>query len=137
MSEKPIKGGEFLIRDTQASDIFIPENWTEEQRMISDMCDDFIRTEIEPNLDRIDSMEDGLKKNNIKKDTQIYECINGVQIELKKVESEEVSLIKKSPVGSVKNEFSIKISNKNDVSINSNGIINYRVSTWHGLNIAI
>jgi alkylation response protein AidB-like acyl-CoA dehydrogenase len=60
MSEKPIKGGEFLIRDTQASDIFIPENWTEEQRMISDMCDDFIRTEIEPNLDRIDSMEEGL-----------------------------------------------------------------------------
>jgi len=60
MSEKPIKGGEFLIRDTQASDIFIPENWTEEQRMISDMCDDFIRTEIEPHLDRIDSMEDGL-----------------------------------------------------------------------------
>ena len=60
MSEKPIKGGEFLIRDTQASEIFIPENWTEEQRMISDMCDDFIRTEIEPHLDRIDSMEDGL-----------------------------------------------------------------------------
>jgi alkylation response protein AidB-like acyl-CoA dehydrogenase len=60
MSEKPIKGGEFLIRDTQASEIFIPENWTEEQRMISDMCDDFIRAEIEPHLDRIDSMEDGL-----------------------------------------------------------------------------
>ena len=60
MSEKPIKGGEFLIRDTKASEIFIPENWTEEQRMISDMCDDFIRTEIEPNLDRIDAMEEGL-----------------------------------------------------------------------------
>ena len=60
MSDKPIKGGEFLIRDTKSSEIFIPENWTEEQRMISDMCDDFIRTEIEPNLDRIDSMEEGL-----------------------------------------------------------------------------
>jgi alkylation response protein AidB-like acyl-CoA dehydrogenase len=60
MSEKPIKGGEFLIRDTKSSEIFIPENWTEEQQMISDMCDDFIRVEIEPNLDRIDSMEEGL-----------------------------------------------------------------------------
>ncbi|PHR26058.1 MAG: acyl-CoA dehydrogenase [Fluviicola sp.] len=60
MSDKPIKGGEFLIRDTKSSEIFIPENWTEEQHMISDMCDDFIRTEIEPNLDRIDSMEEGL-----------------------------------------------------------------------------
>lgn len=60
MSLKPIKGGEFLIRDTKASEIFIPENWTEEQQMISDMCDDFIRAEIVPNLDRIDSMEEGL-----------------------------------------------------------------------------
>lgn len=60
MSEKPIKGGEFLIRDTKSSEIFIPENWTEEQQMISDMCDDFIRVEVEPNLDRIDSMEEGL-----------------------------------------------------------------------------
>ncbi len=60
MSEKPIKGGEFIIRKTEPSEIFIPENWSEEQRMIADMCDDFIRTEIVPNLDRIDSMEEGL-----------------------------------------------------------------------------
>lgn len=57
---KPIKGGEFIIRDTEANDIFIPENWTEEQRMIAQMCLDFINTEITPNLDRIDSMEEGL-----------------------------------------------------------------------------
>ena len=56
----PIKGGEFLIRDTAPSEIFIPENWTEEQRMIAAMCDDFIAAEILPYLDRIDSMEDGL-----------------------------------------------------------------------------
>lgn len=56
----PIKGGEFIIRDTKPSDIFIPENWTEEQRMIASMCDDFIAAEILPHLDRIDSMEEGL-----------------------------------------------------------------------------
>lgn len=57
---KPIKGGEFIIRDTEAKDIFIPENWTEEQTMIAQMCRDFINTEITPILDRIDSMEEGL-----------------------------------------------------------------------------
>lgn len=57
---KPIKGGEFIIRDTEANDIFIPENWTEEQRMIAQMCDDFINTEVVPHLERIDSMEEGL-----------------------------------------------------------------------------
>ena len=29
-----IKGGEFLIRDTESKEIFIPEEWTEEQKMI-------------------------------------------------------------------------------------------------------
>ncbi|MDG1429566.1 MAG: acyl-CoA dehydrogenase family protein [Crocinitomicaceae bacterium] len=59
-AEKPIKGGEFLVRDTPASEIFITENWSEEQKMIADMCDDFIKVEVLPHLDRIDSMEEGL-----------------------------------------------------------------------------
>src|SRR5690554_6264396 len=61
MSENnTIKGGEFIIRDTKPEDIFIPEEWTEEQGMIASMCDDFIEQEIKPNLDRIDEMEEGL-----------------------------------------------------------------------------
>jgi len=59
-AEKPIKGGEFLVRDTPASEIFIAENWSEEQKMIAGMCDDFIKVEVLPHLDRIDSMEEGL-----------------------------------------------------------------------------
>lgn len=55
-----IKGGEFVIRDTAPSDVFIPEEWTEEQKMIASMCQDFINQEITPHLDRIDSMEEGL-----------------------------------------------------------------------------
>ena len=61
MSEtKAIKGGEFIIRDTKPQDIFIPEEWTEEQLMIAKMCDDFIDHEVDPHLDRIDAMEEGL-----------------------------------------------------------------------------
>ena len=56
----PIKGGEFIVRDTAPGDIFTAENWSEEQRMIKQMCQDFIDTEIKPNLERIDSMEEGL-----------------------------------------------------------------------------
>ena len=59
-TKKPIKGGEFIIKDTAHSDIFIPENWTEEQRMIAQMCDDFISAEVLPHIDRIDNMEEGL-----------------------------------------------------------------------------
>lgn len=55
-----LKGGEFLIRETEAADIFIPEEWTEEQQMIAATCSDFLEQEIFPHLDRIDSMEEGL-----------------------------------------------------------------------------
>ena len=49
-----IKGGEFLIKDTDASQVFIPEEFTEEQLMIAQSCRDFLATEIWPRLDEID-----------------------------------------------------------------------------------
>jgi alkylation response protein AidB-like acyl-CoA dehydrogenase len=52
------RGGEFLIRETSAQNIFIPEEWNEEQRMIEKTCYDFVEKEIWPRLDEIDSMKD-------------------------------------------------------------------------------
>jgi alkylation response protein AidB-like acyl-CoA dehydrogenase len=60
MNTQPIKGGEFIIRKTTTSEIFTPEEWTEEHHMIAKMCDDFIAQEILPNIERIDKMEEGL-----------------------------------------------------------------------------
>ena len=53
-SKASIKGGEFLIKDIDASQIFIPEEFSEEQQMISQTCLDFLRTEVHPHLDEID-----------------------------------------------------------------------------------
>ena len=64
---QPIKGGEFIIRDTAPKDIFTPEEWTEEHKMIASMCEDFIHQEIIPHLDRIDSLEEGLMPSLLKK----------------------------------------------------------------------
>jgi alkylation response protein AidB-like acyl-CoA dehydrogenase len=50
-----IKGGEFLIKETEATHIFIPEDFSEEQQMIAATCRDFIRTEITPILEKIDT----------------------------------------------------------------------------------
>ena len=51
------KGGEFLLRETAPEDVFIPEQWSEEQKMIAQSCHDFIDSEVFPLLDKIDSME--------------------------------------------------------------------------------
>jgi alkylation response protein AidB-like acyl-CoA dehydrogenase len=50
-----IKGGEFLIKDVDANQIFIPEEFSEEQLMIAETCRDFLRTEIHPRLNEIDN----------------------------------------------------------------------------------
>jgi alkylation response protein AidB-like acyl-CoA dehydrogenase len=65
--KKAIKGGEFLIRDTKPEDVFIPEEFDEEQIMIAQTCKDFLAVEVYPNLDRIDDMEKGLMPSLIKK----------------------------------------------------------------------
>ncbi|HUH33937.1 MAG TPA: acyl-CoA dehydrogenase family protein [Daejeonella sp.] len=58
--KKSIKGGEFIIRDTSFEDIFIPEEFDEEQLMIRKTCEDFLESEVFPNLERIDNQEEGL-----------------------------------------------------------------------------
>jgi alkylation response protein AidB-like acyl-CoA dehydrogenase len=57
--QKAIKGGEFLIRKTAPKDIFISEEWSEEHKMIEQMCYDFLAAEIVPNLERMDAQEEG------------------------------------------------------------------------------
>ncbi len=60
---RTIKGGEFIIRETACEDIFIPEEFDEEQLMIKKTCEDFLEVEVFPNLDRIDNQEEGLMVN--------------------------------------------------------------------------
>ncbi|HPD53558.1 MAG TPA: acyl-CoA dehydrogenase family protein, partial [Bacteroidia bacterium] len=60
VSKQAIKGGEFLIKTTPAEQVFIPEEWSEEQKMIAQTCHDFLVAEVYPNLDRIDAQEEGL-----------------------------------------------------------------------------
>ncbi len=55
-----IKGGQFLISDLDKSQVFIPEEFNEEQNMMAQSCQDFLDTEVLDKLDRIDALEEGL-----------------------------------------------------------------------------
>ncbi len=52
---KILKGGEFLIKETNFEDVFIPEEFNEEQRMIAQTCKDFTDTRVLPNIDQLDT----------------------------------------------------------------------------------
>lgn len=59
---KKIIGGEFLVKETPAEEIFIPEEFDEEQILIAQTCQDFLDTEVLPIMDRIDNQEEGLMR---------------------------------------------------------------------------
>jgi len=55
-----LKGGEFLIKDTDPQSVFIPEELNEEQKMMNEAAREFVEKEIWPRLDAIDKQEEGL-----------------------------------------------------------------------------
>ena len=55
-----VKGGEWLIKAGSPYETFIPEEYTEEQQMVKDLCREFLDNEVMPIVDRIDKMEEGL-----------------------------------------------------------------------------
>lgn len=62
-----LNGGEFLIRDSRAEDVFIPEELNEEQLMVKQMSIDFIKNEIDPVRARLEKQEPGLAPSLLKK----------------------------------------------------------------------
>jgi alkylation response protein AidB-like acyl-CoA dehydrogenase len=56
----PLKGGEWLIKESNAFETYTPEDFNEEQLMVKDMCIQFLNTEVLPIVDRMDKMEPGL-----------------------------------------------------------------------------
>ncbi|HQG77321.1 MAG TPA: acyl-CoA dehydrogenase family protein [Bacteroidales bacterium] len=62
-----IKSGEFLVREVESRDIFIPEEFDEEQRMIAATCSDFLESEVFPNLQAVEKGDRELMKSILKK----------------------------------------------------------------------
>ena len=58
--KKALKGGEFLIKETQAADIFIPEEFNEEQQMMAQTCKDFTETQVLPNVEQLEHHDNEL-----------------------------------------------------------------------------
>ena len=61
-NSKLITGGEFLVKETDPADVFIPEEFDEEQKLIGQTCQDFLDTEVFPVLEQIDAQEEGLMR---------------------------------------------------------------------------
>ncbi|MGK5506820.1 acyl-CoA dehydrogenase family protein [Brevibacillus formosus] len=50
-----IRGGSFLIDAGSADDVFVPEEYTEEQKMIAKTTEDFVNKEVRPHLEELEN----------------------------------------------------------------------------------
>src|SRR3546814_15595319 len=71
MAKNVLTGGEFLVRETGAAGIFIPEEFNEEQQMIAQTCREFLNREVFPRLEDIDRQEEGLMEELLKKASEL------------------------------------------------------------------
>lgn len=67
---KIIKGGEFLVSETNIEDVFIPEEFTEEDRIIAKSAQDFMEKEVLPYEKEIESKNLELLKRILKKSAE-------------------------------------------------------------------
>src|SRR3989442_6875974 len=63
----PVAGGGFLIGDSRPADVFTPEDFTQEHRLIVQTARDFAEREIVPHLDRIEQKDWALTRQLIRR----------------------------------------------------------------------
>jgi alkylation response protein AidB-like acyl-CoA dehydrogenase len=64
---KIFAGGEFLIADAAPGEVFTPEDFTNEHKMICDTVRDFVNMEIAPKIDRLEEKDHALTLSLLKK----------------------------------------------------------------------
>ena len=70
-NSKLLRSGEFLVHEVEPKDIFIPEDFNEEQRMIAQTCSDFLEAEVYPNLEKVEKSDRDLMKSMLKKSGEL------------------------------------------------------------------
>jgi len=102
-----LKGGEFLIKGQSKDTIFTPEQFDEEQKMIADMCREFMETQIDPNLDRIDQMEEGLMASLLKEAGQLGILGTGLPEEYGGFNKDEITLMLQTEILGAGHSFAV------------------------------
>lgn len=65
--ENILRGGQFLVKETQCDDIFIPEDFSEEQKMMKEAVTEFVDREIWPNKPKFEAKDYALTEACMKK----------------------------------------------------------------------
>src|SRR3970040_2639645 len=68
---KAIRGGSFLIEERAPGEVFIPEEFTDEQRQIGQTTEEFIAGEVVPRAEELEHKKEGLMVELLRKAAEI------------------------------------------------------------------
>lgn len=66
-----IQGGSFLIEEVSLEDVFTPEDFTEEHRMIAETAEQFVENEVVPRIEELEAKKEGLNEELLRKAAEI------------------------------------------------------------------
>ena len=66
-----IRGGSFLVQDLSPEEVFTPEDFTEEHRMIAETAQLFMENEVFPRIEEIENKKEGVNEEILRKAAQI------------------------------------------------------------------
>ena len=70
-TQKKIRGGNFLIEETNPQDVFTPEDFSDQHKLIEQTAENFAVQEIVPNADRIEQKDFAFSRDLLKKAAEL------------------------------------------------------------------
>ncbi|MDA2913184.1 acyl-CoA dehydrogenase family protein [Acidobacteriia bacterium AH_259_A11_L15] len=70
-TQKRIRGGSFLVEDRASEEIFIPEEFTDEQRQIGQTVEEFVTKEVLPHAEELEQHKEGLMPELLRKAAEL------------------------------------------------------------------
>lgn len=70
-TKRVVQGGSFLIEDRTPNEVFTPEDFTEEHRMIAETTRQFVDNEVMPHIDRLEHHDWALARELVKKSADL------------------------------------------------------------------
>ncbi len=112
------QGGEFIIKETNAADVFIPAELSEEQHMMRQAMHDFIEQEVEPRIDLIDSQKDlSIAPMLLEKAGELGFLAIGVPEEYGGIEMDFLTAISNNEVGGQAHSISLVVGVQTSIGI--------------------
>jgi len=71
VGKNKVIGGSFLIQDPPLEEVFTPEDFTDQHRLIAQTTEDFANNEIVPSIDKIEHKEFALTRELLKKASEL------------------------------------------------------------------